>query len=295
MSNWLKRLSLIVSIFLILIVVGCSSSINMPLSKEEASQLASSQEEGANLSTALEQEEAPLADDTTPSKKNDNLIESEVMADDASNKDAEESNTSMKQHNEPSNNKAETKSKKETTKEQQAESTNEAKSSEKKTDKNTSTKKENKQDNTKKESNTSSENNKSESEPNNTETESNPLNTIVYSIVISESTNEIPLPPTEMEIEEGDTVLQALINITKEKRIQMDYRGGQGATAYVEGIANVYEFDRGQGSGWMYRVNGIFPDRGAGVVPLLPGDRVEWLYTTNLGVDLGADLKPFRR
>lgn len=117
--------------------------------------------------------------------------------------------------------------------------------------------------------------------------------TIVFSIVISPS--EIPLSPTEMEIAEGDTVLNALMAITRENKIQMDYRGGQGASAYVEGIANVYEFDRGQGSGWMYRVNGIFPDRGAGVVPLRDGDRVEWLYTTNLGVDLNADLQPFRR
>ncbi|QTD40812.1 DUF4430 domain-containing protein [Sporosarcina sp. Te-1] len=116
---------------------------------------------------------------------------------------------------------------------------------------------------------------------------------VVYSIVISSS--EVPLPPTEMEIEEGDTVLSALIAITKKHKVQMDYRGGQGATAYVEGIANVYEFDRGQGSGWMYRVNGIFPDRGAGVITLQDGDRVEWLYTTNLGVDLNADLKPFRK
>ncbi|GKV57384.1 hypothetical protein NCCP2222_33310 [Sporosarcina sp. NCCP-2222] len=116
---------------------------------------------------------------------------------------------------------------------------------------------------------------------------------VVYSIVISSS--EVPLPPTEMEIEEGDTVLDALIAITKKHKVQMDYRGGQGATAYIEGIANVYEFDRGQGSGWMYRVNGIFPDRGAGVIKLQDGDRVEWLYTTNLGVDLNADLKPFRK
>ncbi|WP_305849688.1 DUF4430 domain-containing protein [Sporosarcina sp. PTS2304] len=116
---------------------------------------------------------------------------------------------------------------------------------------------------------------------------------IVYSIVISST--EVPLPPTEMVIKDGDTVLAALIDITRKHKVQMDYRGGQGATAYVEGIDNVYEFDRGQGSGWMYRVNGIFPDRGAGVVPLLDGDRVEWLYTTNLGVDLNADLKPFRR
>ncbi len=117
--------------------------------------------------------------------------------------------------------------------------------------------------------------------------------TIVLSIVISDS--EIPLPPTEVEIEEGDTVLDVLIKMTKREKIQMDYRGGRGATAYVEGIDNVYEFDRGQGSGWMYRVNGVFPDRGVGVVPLLPGDCVEWLYTTDLGQDLGADLEPFRR
>lgn len=118
-------------------------------------------------------------------------------------------------------------------------------------------------------------------------------NTIVHSIVLSSS--EVPLPPTEMEITDGDTVLEALIVITMANKVHMDYRGGTGATAYIQGMGNVYEFDRGQGSGWMYRVNGIFPDRGAGVVPLLGGDRVEWLYTTNLGVDLGADLKPFRR
>lgn len=116
---------------------------------------------------------------------------------------------------------------------------------------------------------------------------------ITQSIVISSS--EVPLAPTEMDIKDGDTVLDALITITKKHKIQMDYRGGRGATAYIEGIANVYEFDRGQGSGWMYRVNGIFPDRGAGVVPLQDGDRVEWLYTTNLGGDLNANLQPFRR
>ena len=120
-----------------------------------------------------------------------------------------------------------------------------------------------------------------------------PKNMVTISIVIS--SGEIPLSPTEIKIKEGDTVLDALIAVTKQRGIQMDYRGGQGASAYVEGIANVYEFDRGQGSGWMYRVNGIFPDRSAGTVPLEDGDRVEWLYTTNLGKDLGADLKQFRR
>lgn len=132
------------------------------------------------------------------------------------------------------------------------------------------------------------------SPPENPESQaSEPGNTIVFSIVIS--SNEVPLAPTEFTIEDGDTVLDALIAITKKYKIQMDYRGGQGSMAYVEGIDNVYEFDRGQGSGWMYRINGIFPDRGVGVVPLMGGDRVEFLYTTDLGEDIGADLQPFRR
>ena len=33
-------------------------------------------------------------------------------------------------------------------------------------------------------------------------------------------------------------------------------------SAYVEGINNLYEFDVSQGSGWMYRVNGWFPNYG---------------------------------
>nr|WP_269448160.1 DUF4430 domain-containing protein [Lentibacillus sp. JNUCC-1] len=76
---------------------------------------------------------------------------------------------------------------------------------------------------------------------------------------------EVPLPPVKVDITEEETVLDVLIRVTRNRKIQMDYRGGQGATAYVEGMRNVYEFDRGQGSGWMYRINGVFPDRGQGL------------------------------
>ncbi|QFT87747.1 hypothetical protein FIU87_03695 [Bacillus sp. THAF10] len=119
------------------------------------------------------------------------------------------------------------------------------------------------------------------------------VSTVTYSIVADEAMGTI-LPPTSVEMKDGDTVLDVLIKVTKSHRIQMSFRGGTGATAYIEGINNLYEFDRGSGSGWMYRVNGIFPNRGAGVVPLLDGDRIEWLYTIDLGKDLGAELQPFR-
>lgn len=116
--------------------------------------------------------------------------------------------------------------------------------------------------------------------------------TVTISIVISSS--EVPLSPTKIEIEPDDKVLDVFYKATNGAGIQQSVRGAAG-TAYIEGIANVYEFDRGQGSGWMYRINGVFPDRGVGVVPVENGDRIELLYTIDLGKDLNANLQPFRR
>lgn len=115
--------------------------------------------------------------------------------------------------------------------------------------------------------------------------------TIVHSIAISE--DEILLPPTEQVIEEGNTALDALIAVTKAHGIQLDYRGGKGTGVYVDGISNVYEFDRGKMSGWQYRINGVFPDRGVEHVTLCDGDRVEWLYTTD-PEDFKVTSEPFR-
>ena len=48
---------------------------------------------------------------------------------------------------------------------------------------------------------------------------------------------------------------------------------------HVAGIDGLYEFDCGKNSGWMYRVNGKFPNYMAGKCKLHDGDKVEWLYT----------------
>ena len=63
--------------------------------------------------------------------------------------------------------------------------------------------------------------------------------------------------------------------------MQLDCRG-----TYVAGISHLYEFDFGNLSGWMYRVNGFFPDVACGEYQLSDGDRIEWLYTCDLGRDL---------
>lgn len=95
------------------------------------------------------------------------------------------------------------------------------------------------------------------------------------------------LKATKVSINEGDTVLDVLKKVTKQNRIQMEYRGTS-ATAYIEGIQNLYEFDKGPKSGWMYSVNGAFMKKGAGTTEVKPGDKIEWAYTLDLGKDLGA-------
>ena len=55
---------------------------------------------------------------------------------------------------------------------------------------------------------------------------------------------------------------------------------------YVEGINNLYEFDCGERSGWMYSVNGEFLNYGSSAVEIKSGDRIQWRYTCDLGEDL---------
>ena len=56
---------------------------------------------------------------------------------------------------------------------------------------------------------------------------------------------------------------------------------------YVEGINHLYEFDGGQLSGWMYKVNGQFPNYGCSSYTVEAGDVIVWLYTCDLGKDVG--------
>lgn len=98
------------------------------------------------------------------------------------------------------------------------------------------------------------------------------------------------LPPTAVELEEGDSVFDLLQRACREAGIHMEYTDTPGyGSAYVEGIGNLYEFDGGALSGWMYRVNGTFPNKGCSGVAAAPGDRVEWVYTCDLGRDVGGE------
>lgn len=99
----------------------------------------------------------------------------------------------------------------------------------------------------------------------------------------------VMLSATQAEPQEGETVFSLLQRITRENGIPMEasFTPGTGS-AYVEGIGNLYEFDCGQRSGWLYFVNGISPGYSCSEYTLKPGDRVEWVYTCDLGQDVGA-------
>lgn len=99
----------------------------------------------------------------------------------------------------------------------------------------------------------------------------------------------IILEKREVVFYEGETVFHVLLREMKKNKIHMEFVNTPiYKSAYIEGIANIYELDCGELSGWMYRVNGVFPSYGCSRCKLKPGDNVEWVYTCNLGIDVGG-------
>ena len=94
------------------------------------------------------------------------------------------------------------------------------------------------------------------------------------------------LPETKMEFTDGETVFDILARVVKENGIHMEYTGSKGLQ-YIEGICNLYEFDCGSLSGWIYSVNGWSPNYGCGQYKIERGDIIKFEYTCNLGEDLG--------
>jgi len=101
--------------------------------------------------------------------------------------------------------------------------------------------------------------------------------------------NGVIFPSTQVRAYEGESVFNVLQREMRRNRIHMASRFTPVFnSAYVEAINNLYEFDAGPLSGWMYRVNDWFPNFGASRYLLQPGDVIEWMYTVDLGRDVGG-------
>lgn len=102
--------------------------------------------------------------------------------------------------------------------------------------------------------------------------------------------NGVILREVTVEFEEGETVFDVLNRVCKQYSIPIEYSWTPMYDSYyIEGINNLYEFDCGSESGWMYKVNGWFPNYGCSSYYLTGGEKIVWCYTCNgLGEDVGA-------
>lgn len=96
------------------------------------------------------------------------------------------------------------------------------------------------------------------------------------------------LKPTKITLYENATAYDALSEACRQNKIQYEYEGTD-ADIYIEGIANLYEFSCGQLSGWEYCVNDVFPSVGCNSYDLHDGDTIKFLYTCDLGADIGNE------
>ena len=105
--------------------------------------------------------------------------------------------------------------------------------------------------------------------------------------------NGVILGTSTVEFEDGETVFDVLQRVCSYAGIQLEYSyTPMYESYYIEGINNLYEFDCGPESGWMYKVNGWFPNYGCSGYELKDGDHIVWMYTCNgLGADVGGSVR----
>ena len=88
------------------------------------------------------------------------------------------------------------------------------------------------------------------------------------------------LRPVTVTFTEGESVFDVLQRVCRENKIHMEFNSAAGYnSAYIEGIGNLYEFDAGELSGWLYSVNGWYPNYSCSRYQLKNGDTVCWVYS----------------
>ena len=99
--------------------------------------------------------------------------------------------------------------------------------------------------------------------------------------------NGVILEKTKVSFEEGESVYDVLYRICRKKNIHFEAKYTPAYhTYYIEGIHQLYEFDCGNLSGWVYLVNGEKPNYGCSGYKVSEGDAICWSYTCNAGKDV---------
>lgn len=86
---------------------------------------------------------------------------------------------------------------------------------------------------------------------------------------------------------EGESVFNLLSRELRKNKIHFEFtKNPTYNSIYIEGIGNLYERDCGELSGWMYKVNDEIPEFGCSQYSLKNGDKVEFLYSCDMGNDI---------
>ncbi|HHU21346.1 MAG TPA: DUF4430 domain-containing protein [Acholeplasma sp.] len=86
-----------------------------------------------------------------------------------------------------------------------------------------------------------------------------------------------------------DTVMSILKRASRYYRFNLEGEGLNGSY-YIEGIYDLYEFDCGPLSGWLFYVNGERSGQSSDKVYLENGDKVVLKYSCDMGNDLLGDV-----
>ena len=93
------------------------------------------------------------------------------------------------------------------------------------------------------------------------------------------------LDTVTFEIDDGENVYDLLMDAARAYEIRVE-NSGTAEMAYISGIGDIYEFDFGDLSGWVFLINGERSSVGCSEVILTDGDAVEWRYTLDMGRDI---------
>jgi len=103
----------------------------------------------------------------------------------------------------------------------------------------------------------------------------------------------------KIPVTDDDTIASVTLRLLKALNIKASYTGTATNNFYLSAIGNFTlngkyydsfgEFDSGAASGWMVKHNNWFINMGASEFPVTDGDTIEWLYTCQLGSDIGCD------
>ncbi len=101
--------------------------------------------------------------------------------------------------------------------------------------------------------------------------------------------NGIIIDHTETTFSEGESVFDVIKRLCTENKIHFEFEHVPlYNSSYITAFNNLYEFDCGSLSGWLYSVNGWFPNYGSSCYELKNNDVIEWRYSCDLGKDVNG-------